>query len=55
MNDAMKGFVERMTNADQVKITGPGTDLRFSIKGIKALVAVVPTIFLMEKCFLARG
>jgi aminopeptidase len=26
-----------MTEADQVEITGPGTDLRFSMKGIKAI------------------
>ena len=37
MNGAMEGLVKRMTKADQVRIIGPGTDLRFSIKGIKAI------------------
>ena len=32
-----KDLVKRMTEADQVSISGPGTDLRFSIKGIKAI------------------
>lgn len=37
MRDAMKGLVDRMRGADFVSITGPGTDLRFSIKGINAI------------------
>jgi aminopeptidase len=37
MMEAMSGLITRMTEADQVQITGPGTDLRFSIKGIKAI------------------
>ena len=37
MQNAMEGLVKRMTEADQVSISGPGTDLRFSIKGIKAI------------------
>ena len=43
-----------MTNADQVKITDQVLIYDFPSKGLKQLVAVVPTIFLMEKCFLAR-
>lgn len=37
MVDAMKGLIFRMSNADRVEITGPGTNLRFSMKGIKAI------------------
>ena len=37
MMKAMTGLITRMTEADQVKITGPGTDLRFSMKGIQAI------------------
>ncbi|MDA7790803.1 aminopeptidase [Opitutales bacterium] len=37
MSLAMNGLVERMRNADQVSISGPGTDLNFSIKGIDAV------------------
>jgi aminopeptidase len=37
MAGAMKPLEERMRRADQVHITGPGTDLRFSIKGIPAV------------------
>ncbi len=37
MDSAMSGLVKRMTEADQVHIAGPGTDLRFSLKGIKAI------------------
>ena len=37
MAGAMKPLEERMRRADQVHITGPGTDLRFSIKGIPAI------------------
>jgi aminopeptidase len=37
MMEAMGGLITRMTEADQVQITGPGTDLRFSMKGIKAI------------------
>jgi aminopeptidase len=33
----MKALAELMMKTDQVHITGPGTDLRFSIKGIKAI------------------
>lgn len=34
---AMDVLAERMMRADQVHITGPGTDLRFSIKGLPAI------------------
>jgi aminopeptidase len=34
MNKAMENIVRRMDRTDRVHITGPGTDLRFSIKGI---------------------
>ena len=37
MVPGMRALAERMMRADQVTITGPGTDLRFSIKGIKAI------------------
>ena len=37
MMKSMGGLITRMTEADQVQITGPGTDLRFSMKGIKAI------------------
>ena len=37
MKAAMNGLIERMSKADQVSITGPGTDLHFSIKGINAI------------------
>ena len=37
MNRAMDGLVRRMRDADKVSITGPGTDLNFSIKGIDAV------------------
>jgi len=37
MMEAMSGLITRMTEADQVQITGPGTDLCFSMKGIKAI------------------
>ena len=37
MAGAMKPLEERMRRADQVRITGPGTDLRFSIRGIPAI------------------
>jgi aminopeptidase len=33
----MKALAELMMKADQVHLKGPGTDLRFSIKGIKAI------------------
>lgn len=36
MARAMEPLAERMRAADRVKITGPGTDLAFSIKGIGA-------------------
>ena len=36
MARAAEPLAERMRNADQVHLTGPGTDLRFSIKGIGA-------------------
>jgi aminopeptidase len=35
---AMKPLQKRMQAADQVHITGPGTDLRFSIKDINAIM-----------------
>jgi aminopeptidase len=34
MSDAMAPLAERMRRTDRVRIKGPGTDLRFSIKGI---------------------
>jgi aminopeptidase len=34
MAEAMRPLEERMKRTDRVRITGPGTDLRFSIKGI---------------------
>ncbi|NLK01732.1 MAG: aminopeptidase [Clostridiaceae bacterium] len=37
MDKAMKGLVELMEGTDKVRITGPGTDLTFSIKGISVL------------------
>jgi aminopeptidase len=37
MQRAMKPLEELMNRTDQVHITGPGTDLRFSIKGIGAI------------------
>ncbi len=37
MVPGMRALAERMMRADQVHITGPGTDLRFSIKGIRAI------------------
>jgi aminopeptidase len=37
MVPGMKALAELMMKTDQVHIKGPGTDLRFSIKGIKAI------------------
>jgi aminopeptidase len=37
MAKAMQPLAERMAEADQVKIVGPGTELSFSIKGIAAI------------------
>ncbi len=37
MSKAMDSLVEYMEKTDKVRITGPGTDLTFSIKGIKAI------------------
>ena len=37
MVEGMQALKKRMTNADKVQIKGPGTDLRFSIKGINAI------------------
>ena len=37
MDEAMKPLEKLMTDADKVHIKGPGTDLRFSIKGIPAI------------------
>lgn len=37
MNDAMTALQELMMRTDKVRITGPGTDLSFSIKGINAI------------------
>ena len=37
MSKAMDKVVEFMSKADKVHITGPGTDLKFSIKGIGAI------------------
>jgi len=34
MGKAMTPLVERMKRTDQVRLTGPGTDLKFSIRGI---------------------
>ncbi len=37
MNEAMTPLVELMNRTDRVRITGPGTDLTFSIQGIPAV------------------
>lgn len=37
MEEAMKPLVELMERTDRVRLTGPGTDLTFSIKGIPAI------------------
>jgi aminopeptidase len=37
MSRAMQPLRQRMSEADQVRIVGPGTDLSFSIKGIDAI------------------
>jgi len=37
MSEGMACLETRMRNAEQVKISGPGTDLKFSIKGIDAV------------------
>ncbi|AZB43975.1 aminopeptidase [Bacillus sp. FJAT-42376] len=37
MDEAMNALAERMNAADQVRLTGPGTDLTFSIKDIPAV------------------
>jgi aminopeptidase len=37
MDRAMQALVERMQRTDKVHISGPGTDLTFSIKGISAI------------------
>ena len=37
MSRAMDALVGKMQNTDAVRIAGPGTDLRFSIKGIPAI------------------
>lgn len=37
MNEAMKPLVELMNRTDKVRLLGPGTDLRFSIKDIPAI------------------
>lgn len=37
MSNAMDALVELMDKTDKVRLTGPGTDLTFSIKGIKAI------------------
>lgn len=37
MDKAMDALVERMNRTDEVRITGEGTDLTFSIKGIPAI------------------
>src|SRR5580692_10627147 len=38
MNPGMEALKSLMEKTDQVQITGPGTDLRFSIKGIPAVM-----------------
>lgn len=37
MNEAMKNLKSLMERTDKVRITGPGTDLTFSIKGLQAV------------------
>ena len=37
MNEAMKNLKNLMEKTDKVRITGPGTDLTFSIKGLQAV------------------
>lgn len=39
LKPAMQALQKLMNKTDQVHITGPGTDLRFSMKGINALVS----------------
>jgi aminopeptidase len=39
MDEAMDPLVELMSRTDRVRVVGPGTDLRFSIKGIPILKA----------------
>jgi aminopeptidase len=38
MNPGMEALKSQMEKTDQVQIIGPGTDLRFSIKGIPAII-----------------
>lgn len=38
MNQALEALKTRMDRADQVHITGPGTDLTFSVKGIDIMI-----------------
>jgi len=38
MTPGMEALKSLMENCDQVRITGPGTDLQFSIKGIPAII-----------------
>ena len=38
MKPGMEALKSLMENCDQVRITGPGTDLQFSIKGIPAII-----------------
>lgn len=38
MNEALKALKARMDRADEVHILGPGTDLRFSVKGIDIMI-----------------
>ncbi len=38
MRPGMAALKQRLERADQVRITGPGTDLRFSIRGIPSIV-----------------
>jgi len=41
----MKALKSLMDRTDRVEITGPGTDLRFSIKGIGSVICGVSTTF----------
>ncbi len=37
MNTAMEPLVQLLDKTDRVRITGPGTDLSFSVKGIPSV------------------
>lgn len=49
MNQAMDALKELMERTDKVRITGPGTDLEFSIKGMSAIKCASMSIFQMGR------